>query len=195
MLCNECCTCVHPKSDYLEWIVTTISPLIYDCKPAEILSLPFYDSNFDLKKKEIIKHFSQCSKLSYRFLQFNNISEKIFFYNTDLLYSYLTIPKHRRFLAGLGYPVKNPEACLEHLLMKIEQGLIPDEIGLFLGYPLKDVLGFMGHPSLTLTKKHIWQVYGDARKSDLLYEQFIASKSKMASRLSTENVQNILAAI
>ncbi|SHK60846.1 Protein of unknown function [Tepidibacter formicigenes DSM 15518] len=60
----------------------------------------------------------------------------------------------------------------------MKNGSIPDEIGVFLGYPLKDVMGFIGHPSLKLTKIKGWRVYGDSRLSDKRYMEFFNARKK-----------------
>lgn len=44
-------------------------------------------------------------------------------------------------------------------------GAIPHEIGFGLGYPCKDVLGFMGLVSLDQTAECGWRVYGNPRPS------------------------------
>jgi len=73
----------------------------------------------------------------------------------------------------------------------MEQECIPHEIGIFLGYPLKDVIGFMGHPSLKLTKINGWNVYGDSRLSDEKYIKFNNAKQqikKMLEKVSPEMI-------
>ena len=47
------------------------------------------------------------------------------------------------FLERLGYPTHSPTACLDFLEKRMEEATYPHEIGIFLGYPLEDVLGFI----------------------------------------------------
>lgn len=81
---------------------------------------------------------------------------------------------------------------MEFLSEKITNGNIPDEIGIFLGYPLKDVLGFMGYPSLKLTKINGWRVYGDSLLSDIKYNQFKRAKENIKILLTLRTVSEIL---
>ena len=45
------------------------------------------------------------------------------------------------------------------------KGQIPHEIGLALGYPIKDVLGYMGLVPLPCTGGCGWRIYGDPNPS------------------------------
>ena len=53
-------------------------------------------------------------------------------------------PGVARFLAAYGYTSAAPEHALAHLRQRIQEGEgFPHEIGIFLGYPLGDVIGFI----------------------------------------------------
>ena len=60
---------------------------------------------------------------------------------------------------------------------------MPHEIGVFLGYPLKDVMGFIGHPSLKLTKVNRWRVYGHTKVSDVISQRILAAKKQIKEQL------------
>ena len=62
----------------------------------------------------------------------------------------------------MGYPREyNVETYLDELINRLESKEFPHEIGIFLGYPLKDVLGFMGYGKKELTEVKNWRIYGD----------------------------------
>jgi hypothetical protein len=77
----------------------------------------------------------------------------------------------------------------------VKKGKIPDEIGIFLGYPLKDVMGFIGHASLKLTKVNGWRVYGDPRISDEKHNDFRKAKEYVNGLLLHNSPSNILALV
>lgn len=68
---------------------------------------------------------------------------------------------------SLGYCVGiEPEAFLNEIALRWQRtGEIPHEVGLALGYPIKDVLGFMGHADLVCTGQCGWRVYGNPAPS------------------------------
>ena len=66
-------------------------------------------------------------------------------------------------LAPWGYDLSQPlEQVLAHLSQRVDQGgTFPHEIGLFLGYPVEDVVGFMEHKGQNFKLCGPWKVYGD----------------------------------
>lgn len=146
-----------------------------------------------MKIEKIKKHIGQCRKITYKIFEFKNNSLKVLFYNPTTLYRVLKDVKNNRFLESRGYSKHYVlEDYLELLINKMEKGDIPPEIGLFLGYPLKDILGFIGHPSLKLTKINGWRVYGDPRLSDEKHKEFTSAKLKIKQLLQYNRPENIL---
>ena len=77
----------------------------------------------------------------------------------------------RCYLEKYGYPEDGTsEAYVRLLARKLHCAQFPHEIGLFFGYPLKDVRGFMGEP-IPYIKTMGWRMYGDTRVSEKVYYQ------------------------
>ena len=72
---------------------------------------------------------------------------------------------------------------LHQLGLRMRGCNFPHEVGIFLGYPLKDVLAFMGYIRLTFTRQGPWKIYGDPRSSLKLADRFRECRCRMASRL------------
>ena len=64
-------------------------------------------------------------------------------------------------LCRKGYPAPDAERCLRCLAGRLGEGGFPHEIGLFLGYPLQDVLGFIENRGQGSKLVGTWKVYGD----------------------------------
>lgn len=179
------CYCFNNNpDDFMKWLVQLLGPVLLGAKPAEILSFP--KNNQDgINKMEIIKQvFRCCSKVDYKEIRISNHCTKLFFYHKVSLAQALGDSRNLKFLKQLGYSNNNDiEGYLNLLLAKMSTGEIPDEIGIFLGYPLKDVMGFIGHTSLKLTKINGWRVYGDPRISDEKYNSFTKAKDHMKEML------------
>lgn len=66
---------------------------------------------------------------------------------------------------------------------RFESGGVPHEIGILLGYPLKDVAGFMGIGRQRFTCQGPWRIYGNPRESLMLAESYLQCRCRMARRL------------
>ncbi len=87
----------------------------------------------------------------------------LYLYRTQVLTRELERPEIRGFLCSLGYDVS--VGC-EGLLRQMGQRLrscqdFPHEIGVFLGYPLEDVQGFIENRGRNYTCCGCWKSYGD----------------------------------
>ncbi|WP_131066313.1 DUF3793 family protein, partial [Clostridioides difficile] len=97
------------------------------------------------------------------------------------------------FLKFLGYKQNtNVNAYLEHLVDKLKSDVFPDEIGIFLGYPLKDVIGFMGYSNYEVSMIKYWKVYGDTKQSEDTYSKFLLHRKKMRKLLDYISVDKIV---
>ena len=79
-----------------------------------------------------------------------------------------------KFLQQYDYPAykHNLPRMLKHLGKRLTQEEFPHEIGVFLGYPLPDVIGFIEHRPCVFSG--YWKVYqnpSDARKLFALYDR------------------------
>ena len=180
MQLNHCFCLNQDSDDFLKWYVELLGPVLMGVKPAEILSFPQTNERhlqMFLKVKDL---FSQTNKMLHVDIENHGRCRKALFFNPDALEKTISDPKNLRFLQGQGYPRSHDsESHLIHRLSKMEGGNVPDEIGIFLGYPLKDVIGFMGHPALKLTKIDGWRIYGDATISDLKRQDILAARDRV----------------
>ncbi|SCY01085.1 DUF3793 family protein [Alkaliphilus peptidifermentans] len=189
------CYCLNKNSEYefIRWIIEALGPVLLGVKPSEILSFPGNDLISIRKKEEVKSIINISSKVCYKEFNTLNGCSKILFYNYLLLEDTLRENRNLRFLKGHNYPKEyNLDNYLNHMIEKMQNGVIPHEIGVFLGYPLKDVIGFMGHPSLKLTKVCGWKVYGDTRLSDKKYREIINAKNQIRTMLQINEPEEII---
>jgi len=104
--------------------------------------------------------------LDYMELKVEEQSSLVLFYNPAVLDATLAEPRNRRWLARLGYPEKGTtDELLAELRLRWAGKEMPHEVGVFIGYPLKDVAGFMRHIPETPIHCGAWRVYGGAKES------------------------------
>ncbi|ABA87331.1 protein of unknown function DUF3793 [Syntrophotalea carbinolica DSM 2380] len=108
----------------------------------------------------------------------------VLLYSPLLLDELLRRPNVRNFLHKAGYPAfDKTEQALDELRQRVKHEDFPHEIGLFLGYPLKDVAGFMGWAAIPFSSNGPWRIYGEPSRSLGLANCHKACRSRMAQRL------------
>jgi hypothetical protein len=76
-------------------------------------------------------------------------------------------------LSGMGYPVDvSVFVSLDYLKKQFKSRDFPHEIGLFLGYPLDDVLGFVKHKGKNYKLCGYWKVYGNVEQAKRCFRQY-----------------------
>ncbi|MBM6926782.1 DUF3793 family protein [Pseudoflavonifractor phocaeensis] len=98
----------------------------------------------------------------------------VYLYRRRGLEEVLAQPEHRAFLLEMGYtPWEDVRGCLRQLAARLclEEDF-PHEIGVFLGYPLEDIRGFMAHKGKNYTLCGCWKCYGDPREAARTFRAF-----------------------
>ena len=110
----------------------------------------------------------------------------VLFYRPLALARRLRLPEARRILAKYGYPLTTSlEPQLKHLCERLHRGdSFPHEIGLFLGYPPRDVAGFIAHQGRGFLCCGCWKVYADAPAAMACFARYEACTSAFCHRLS-----------
>jgi hypothetical protein len=125
------------------------------------------------------------SGLAVRELAERGHSRLLLLYRPQVLAALLAKANVSGFLRRAGYaaPVE-PEAALTELQSRFSAAGFPHEVGVFLGYPLKDVAGFLGWVDLPVTGQGPWKIYGNPGPSLALADTFRACRCRMARRLN-----------
>ncbi|MBS5144500.1 MAG: DUF3793 family protein [Butyricicoccus pullicaecorum] len=106
-----------------------------------------------------------CS-CDYRFL--------LLIYRPERLLKDLESVQVRELLQRYRYPMyKGLDALIDHLSERTSnQKGFPHEIGVFLGYPIEDVYGFIEQQGKDCKLSGYWKVYGDVQAARRLFRQF-----------------------
>ena len=85
-----------------------------------------------------------------------------YLYRESQLTATLQDKPNAAFLRSLGYEALDAQSALATLMAKLRgNARFPHEIGLFLGYPLGDVLGFIEHGGKDCLCCGLWKAYTD----------------------------------
>lgn len=97
----------------------------------------------------------------------------IYIYRPKELKRNLEAAGARVLLKRFGYRSSDPEESLARLRRRFAaEGDFPHEIGLFLGYPIEDVEGFIEHGGKGCKCSGCWKVYGDVEKAQALFASY-----------------------
>lgn len=98
----------------------------------------------------------------------------VYVYRQAALNEKLADENVKAFLSERGYDCAGAEACIERLRSRIEMDSFPHEIGVFLDYPLDDVIAFIMNKGENCPLTGCWKAYTDeagARKTFALYRK------------------------
>ena len=78
-----------------------------------------------------------------------------------------------QFLSGYGYERNDVDYALERLASRLDEGEdFPHEIGIFLSYPLGDVIGFIENAGKNSKCTGCWKVYCNECEAIKLFARF-----------------------
>lgn len=98
----------------------------------------------------------------------------IYLYRAQALEGLLGREEYASFLREMGYAGgEGLRGSLRRLSARLcLEGEFPHEIGVFLGYPLEDVKGFIRHKGKHFTLCGCWKCYGDPREAARQFRRF-----------------------
>lgn len=124
-----------------------------------------------------------------RFLVLGHCRERtlLLVYRPVLMEEALAHPLAKELLRWAGYPVGAPlgwQLC--RLMERLKgEGDFPHEVGLFLGYPPEDVLGFLSDPGGKGCKLcGTWKVYHDVEGAERKFRSYRRCKSWLEAKLA-----------
>lgn len=95
----------------------------------------------------------------------------VYVYRKKQLEGVLSDRDCRRFLARTGYTGADSDSLLAHLACRLRtQPEFPHEVGVFLGYPLRDVIGFIENRGQNFTCCGFWKSYSDPVETQVCFD-------------------------
>lgn len=194
--CNKNCCESKSNSTYIKRVLEIIGAVVLGSKPSEIINIPGSIEDKEVKLHQIESFFCQCSRITYRIISTNNGGKRVLFINEKSMAKVLSNKRCINFLKFVGYSYEYKlNEYIDELVVRLESEEFPHEIGVFLGYPLKDVLGFMGYGKNELVEIKNWRIYGDKELSYKVYNSFRRDKAIMKEMVQTMSIKELKRAI
>ena len=157
------------RKELLGFLLVKTAAVRQGIKPAELLRVRHCYEGINTEGLQVCLYRSDIYGilgLDYIELKVEAESSLVLFYNPAVLDATLAERRNRRWLAHLGYPENGTtDELLAELRFRWAGKDMPHEVGVFIGYPLKDVAGFMRRIPATPVHHGAWRVYGGARES------------------------------
>jgi Protein of unknown function (DUF3793) len=159
-------------------------------KPANLISIgnrpqPCGRNLYRLWQSHHAELATRLGALTIKVLQTKEKSLLLLCYDSNQLERHLAHAGIRTLLRKAGYEADaSTDVLLGELCRRIgNNDSFPHEIGLFIGYPAKDVAAFMGLIKLPFACQCLWKVYGNPEPSLDLAELFRCSRQRMGAVL------------
>lgn len=170
------------------------SEVLAGAKPANLISLVNRTRTcgrniYQLWQQHHVQAIQRLGSIECLPLQIKERSLLLLCFNRKNLEQQLAHAGIRTLLQKAGY---HQHATLDALLSALklrlsEQDGFPHEIGLFIGYPAKDVAAFMGLIKLPFACQGLWKIFGNPDQSLCLAEQYRFCRQRMSAVLAAGN--------
>ena len=146
------------------------APVIAGIKISNLLTI-------QTKKLRELSEILKKTNLSFRVIYPGRERLVILVYREEELRKYLVSEEVEGFISGLGYKTSDISEMFPIFVrryiryMEIKKDF-PHELGLFLGYPVEDVEGFIRHNGKNYLYSGYWKVYKDADTKIKLFKNY-----------------------
>ncbi|MCM1133474.1 MAG: DUF3793 family protein [Ruminococcus flavefaciens] len=160
-----------------------MAPSLLGIKCANLISIRKADFNIT-EHLDYFNNKASAKKLEMKILCTYTDKVLIILYSRKLLKRQLD--EHRAILSDYGYPAElTIENALDRLAERIQDsGQFPHEIGIFLGYPVEDVLGFIENKGENYLLSGYWKVYGDAEQARRTFSNYDKCRKFLCNKLN-----------
>ena len=168
-----------------EKLAAQCSPVIKGIKPSNLLMLRDYGAG---EGWWLVRRALWGTSLEAKCLYGTSQTSMWLVYRKDLLGDQLDGREQKQFLEAYGYQTGSLPILLGRLSERLgsykrgEQEF-PHELGVFLGYPMEDVRGFISHKGKDSICTGYWKVYGNAVQARRLFALYDDAREDVSRRM------------
>lgn len=184
------CGCMSKRAEML--LVLSCAPVLKGSKAANIMTVT---------RRELseIGRLLHGTGIFWRVLDVKEDKTVLYLYREKELQRHLRQKRIADFLAANGYENQSLLKMLEILALRLWQydrklQKYPHEMGVFLGYPLEDVIGFIENEGKNYIYLGYWKVYHDVPGTVELFERYDREREQAVNELLTgKSIREIIA--
>ena len=161
------------------------APTLLGIKCASLVSLSSAEFDLDFHTQYFNRRAAAKGLKSSILCSCNNRALMLV-YSERLLNKRLSDNAVRSVLAEYGYSENfSLEECLDRLSVRIrESESFPHEIGIFLGYPVEDVVGFIENKGENFKLCGTWKVYGNVENAKRTFSNYVKCRAYLCNKLN-----------
>jgi hypothetical protein len=177
-----------PQECLAAFFAVAAAEVISGAKPANMVRIPNQKLPCGRRMYRLWQKFGpdllNDLPVSVRTMKTEKDSALLLIYRSDLLERRLSGKTMQTFLLRHGYPQPlTLEKTLHHLQESFSLG-VPHEVGMFLGYPIKDVKGFMRYGAKFSHGRGLWRIYGPPARSLRLNSFYRSKRQEVIAKLA-----------
>lgn len=156
-----------------ELILKHCSPTLANIKIGNIFNYHYDNKKQLYRDVQVINKTLKEKSLTMLVLKTNNGCALIYVVRLNQLRNQLSNSKIKEFLLTFGYDKTTIPKSLNILSTRLQQqDGFPHEIGVFLGYPLEDVISFIENKGLNYLAVGHWKVYKNKSYCESLFKKY-----------------------
>lgn len=154
-----------------ELLAQYCSPVLANIKPSNLFSISNTLYNVDNLVEAWNKDFNKYD-IYFKVLVKRKNTSSVICFKKDLLTDCINTNNNNCFLESCGYNTDNADTCINCLMKRILKNEFPHEIGVILGYPYEDVIGFIENKGQNYLYKGYWKVYENIEERCKLFNLY-----------------------
>lgn len=154
-------------------IIDHCAPALSGIKIANIFTCEYKYKREVNKKVSLYNNILNKRGINVAVIKYYNNKAVVYVYNKKALKNYLSDDNIFKFLKNYGYKSKNIHESIETLKRRMQYSkTFPHEIGIFLGYPLIDINGFINNYGKNSLYTGYWKVYHNKKEAIKIFDNY-----------------------
>jgi len=167
---------LEEREYFLSMVAYGTAPTQKGMKPSSLMSFSKKGRNLFQLWEKYKYEVGAVLNLDFFILKETSDHRLILFYNSGKLKKHIFSRESREFLKMIGYKeCMTLDQSLQLLKIRFE-GICPHEIGVFLGIPIEDILGFIKHKGDKCLFCSYWKVYHNPESARALFKCYDIAK-------------------
>lgn len=161
-------------ANFEEFIISFFAPVISGVKPANLFSInPIYYPRIKTYLQKL-NRISSKKEILFTIIPKSKNRALIFAINKRLMAKICKQRDNINFLSRYNYPLHaDISQTINHIVYRLKEAKeFPHEVGLFLGYPLEDVVGFIKYQGRNYLCCNSWKVYSNVNVANKLHDLY-----------------------
>ena len=173
-------------------IAFSAAPTIKGKKPSSLVSLSNSRKCLPFLWKKYGSEVASELNLEYFVIREQEDNILVLFFRRPMLTWYVNHKRNEPLLKEMGYDESlNLDQKLAVLKERFEE-FCPHEVGIFLGMPIEDVMGFIENKGQNCLLCRYWKVYHKPERAEFLFNIYDKARSEIAMAVVNKSLRKVI---